>query len=181
MAGKTITFSLSSSSIGQAISELNKYIDEVRSMLGELVRQLTEQGAQIAMVKVAELGAVDTGELSDSIWGYYDEDSHVGIIRANAPYAFFVEYGTGIMGTDHPDSGGEWAPPPVTVVMNGKTYGPYVGHDTNGHGENGWFYISSRDGRRHWTRGQTTAPFMYQTFKELQELAPSIAAKIFNA
>lgn len=178
---KTITFSLDSASIGKAISELNGFIDDVRRMMGELVKQLTEQGAQVAMVKVAELGAVDTGELSDSIWGVYDEESHVGIIRASAPYAFFVEYGTGVMAQGHPGAGDGWDPPPVTVEMNGKSYGPYTQYDTNGHGENGWFYTSERDGKSHWTRGQVGRPFMYETFKELQNLAPSIAAKIFNA
>lgn len=168
---KTITFSLDSASIGRAISELNGFIDDVRRMMGELVRQLTEQGVQIAMTNIASFGAVDTGELSDSMWGFYDEDSHVGIIRSGAYYAVFVEYGTGIMGENmsHPEMEGEWMPP------GGWTY------DHNNHGENGWFYTSDRDGKRHWTRGQVSRPFMYETFKELQNLAPSIAAKIFNA
>lgn len=178
---KTITFSLDSASIGKAINELNKYVDEVQKMIKELVTQLAEQGAQIAMVKLAELGAVASGELSDSLWGYYDEKLHVGIIKATAMHAFFVEYGTGVMAQGHPGTGDGWDPPPVTVEMNGKSYGPYVKYDTNEHGENGWFYTSGRDGRSHWTRGQVGRPFMYETFKELQNLAPSVAAKIFNA
>ena len=141
---KTITFTLDSASIEAAVTELNNFIDNVRQMMGELVKQLTEQGVQIAMTNIASFGAVDTGELSDSMWGFYDEDAHVGIIRSNAYYAVFVEYGTGIVGSmaAHPDLAGEWLPP------GGWTY------DHNGHGENGWFYTSDRDGKRHWTRGQ---------------------------
>lgn len=171
MATKRITFSLDSASIDRAVSELNTYIEDVQAKIGELVKALTEQGAHVAIVKVVELGAVDTGELSDSIWGFYDEESHVGFVRSSAPYAIFVEYGTGIMGADasHPEMEGEWNPP-----------GGWV-YDHNDHGDKGWKYVSNRDGKLHWTKGMPSRPFMYETFKELQTMAHDIAVKIFAA
>lgn len=179
MGTKTITFSLSEASIDRAIRELEMYTEEVKRCAGELVRRLTEEGVNAAIAQIAMLGAVDTGELSDSIDGYYSEETHTGFVRTTAPYAFFVEYGTGIRGTKHPGEA-EWAPPPVTVNMNGKDYGPYTGHDTNGHGENGWYYISERDGRRHWTRGMPSRPFMYETYKALEDMSQRIFEEVFS-
>ena len=179
MAVKTITFGLGEASLNRAIRELKEYEEEVKRNVAELVKRLTETGVTVAITRIAMLGAVDTGELSDSIDGYYSAETQTGFIRANAYYAFFVEYGTGIRGTKHPGDE-EWAPPPVSVTVNGKAYGPYTQHDTNGHGEGGWYYISERDGKRHWTKGMPSRPFMYETYKELEGMCERIYQEVFN-
>lgn len=164
---KVISFSLSSASVGHAIHELEDYIDHVQKCTGELVKRLTEQGVTVASVQVAMLGAVDTGELSDSIDGYYSENTHTGFIYAGAPYAIYVEYGTGIVGSHAQHPGGE---------------GWDVGwsYDVNGHGEAGWSYISDRDGKLHWTKGMVSRPFMYETQKELEGMCEDIFNQVFS-
>lgn len=162
MATKTITFSLSASSISKAVRELKDFIEEFKRLMGELVNKLTEEGVSIATIKVSELGAVDTGELSDSFYGQYDSEKHIGVIGSKAYYAFYVEYGTGIVGS--------YAPHP-----DGSDY------DINNHGEDGWFYVAQhRDGKLHWTRGQVSHPFMYETRKELEHRAQAAFNEVFN-
>ena len=167
---KTISFSLDVRSINRAIRELEDYTESVKQKIEELVRKLTEEGVRVAAVQVQMLGALDTGELADSFIAFYDEESHVGIIRSTCYYAVFVEYGTGIVGAgaQHPEMNGVWSP------AGGWVY------DHNSHGEDGWKYVSDRDGKLHWTMGQPSRPFMYETYKELQGLARQLAVEIFN-
>ena len=149
-------------SIDAAINELDNTVAEIRRRTNELVERLTEEGAQIARVQVMSLGAVYTGELLNSIEGFYDPESHVGIIRANAYYAAYVEYGTGIVGqgSSHPDPDG-WV------------------YDVNGHGEKGWVYYNSNDDQFHWTAGMSARPFMYNTANELRSVCSRIAREVF--
>lgn len=63
-------------------------------------------------------------------------------------WAIFVEYGTGIVGKQAPH--------------HPKPQLPWV-HDSHEHGDAGWFYM--KDGRGHWTAGQASRPFMYDTWK----------------
>lgn len=177
---KTIEFTLDSASISKAIKEVEAYAEWIQQKLSELARILTEdQGIPTVVMEIAALGAIDKWhELSDSIDAVYYPETHVGIISANAPHAFFVEYGTGIVGANsepHPTGEG-WDPPPVKV---GK-YGPYTKHDTNNRGDAGWLYISEHDGKLHWTRGKEARPFMYGAFVELERKSRQLAKEIFN-
>lgn len=68
-------------------------------------------------------------------------------LKIGTDYAIYVEYGTGIVGKQgqpHPNPEIPWQ------------------HDINGHGEDGWFYMEN--GRGHWTSGQASRPFMYETW-----------------
>lgn len=164
---KTITFTLDSASIARAADEVEQYANHVRECVGELVKRLTEEGVNIAIAEIAMLGAFKTGELSDSIDGYYSETYHTGFVYSKAPYAFFVEYGTGIVGSHAQHPGGpEWD----------------VGwqYDVNEHGEAGWSYISDRDHKLHWTKGMISRPFMYETQKRLEQMCQQIFNEIFN-
>lgn len=171
MATKTIQFTLDVSSIAQAIQEVEKYKEDLVKAVDDLVRQLTEDGVRVASVNVQRLGALDTGELSDSFWGSFDETSHTGILRTDCWYAVFVEYGTGIVGAGSPYTG-SFMPGSVSVTnpYTGKSY-TYGAYDQNGHGDQGWWYISERDGKMHWTKGQPSRPFFYQTYMELMRMA----------
>jgi hypothetical protein len=63
-------------------------------------------------------------------------------------YAMYIEYGTGIVGKQnppHPDPQIPW------------------GHDVNNYGDSGWTY-KGKDGKYHWTKGQKSRPFMYNTW-----------------
>ena len=127
--------------------------------MNSLVRALTEEGRDAAVINVVNLGAFDTGELADTSFhtrGYYNENYCVGIIYTDSYYAIFVEYGTGVVG-----EGGRKHP----LLPSGWKY------DINKHGDDGWWYISDRDGKLHWTKGQESRPFMYETYKELMRIA----------
>lgn len=163
MATKTISFTLDTASIGRAIKELEQYRKDLQAACQELARRLTEEGVVVAKMYVAAYPAVDTGELMNSIDGYYSPNLHAGFVRANAWYAVFVEYGTGVRGSDNPH------PAPV-----GWEY------DVNHHGDDGWVYKSERDGKFHWTKGMPSRPFMYDTFRELERKAETVAREVFS-
>lgn len=158
-----IKFSLSPDSIERAIQELNSYTQEVERKASEVVRTLTEQGVEIAKQEVSEMDAVYTGELKNSIYGEYDAVTGTGRIKVKAPYAKFVEFGTGIVGKNasHPEPQG-WQ------------------YDINDHGEKGWIYLNERDGRLHWTQGFRSRPFMYNTARRLREIAGATLRVVFR-
>ena len=165
MKRKRILFGLNAKDIDRVIREVNAYRDEVIRKCNELIRQLTEYGYEFAKFEVLRLGSFDTGNLADSIEGFFDEQSRVGFVKADCWYAVYVEYGTGVVGAGqaHPAAG-----------THGWVY------DINHHGESGWVYWSGRDGQFHWTKGQPSHPFMYNTMRELQQQARSMAASIFR-
>ena len=160
---KVIEFSLDPSSLERAAQEVKKYAMELDEKVEALIRKLAERGAMVAKVQLAALDAVYTGELLSGIEGIYNEKDHVGIVRAGAPYAIFVEYGTGVIGAGSPH------PKP-----DGWQY------DANGHGDEGWVYLNERDGKYHWTRGYQSRPFMYNTARELERECVNIAKEVFG-
>ena len=167
--GKTvISFSLSEKSINEAIKALDNYKKEFNRKCNELIKQLTDYGYEFAKFEVLRLGAFDTGELADSIHGYFDPDSHVGFIRAECWYAIYVEYGTGVVGA------GSYGDPSHPAAGEHGWY-----YDVNHHGENGWVYFNEREGKVMRTKGQPSHPFMYNTFRELQQKAHDYAKSVF--
>ena len=162
MGKKKITIKLDPNSISQAIREIEAYKQELTRRCQQMVESLTREGAEIARLKVVEMGANYTGELVSSIEGYFSPSAGAGIIRAGAWYAVFVEYGTGVVGAQspHPDPQG-WS------------------YDINGHGEDGWVYFNDRDQRWHRTSGFQSRPFMYETGKELERVCHRLVQEVF--
>ena len=164
--GKTvISFDLSEKSINKAIRQLEEYRKELLRKCNELIRQLTDYGYEFAKLEVLRLGAFDTGELADSIQGYFNPDIGIGFIRAECWYAVYVEFGTGVYG--------RWNPHP-NAGAHGWVY------DHNNHGVNGWVYFNEREGKLMQTRGQPSHPFMYNTFRELERKAKELASSVFS-
>jgi hypothetical protein len=166
MGKTTISFSLGEKEINRAIRELNRYRDELVRKCNELIKQLTDYGYEFAKFEVLRMGAFDTGELADSIQGYFDPNVGVGFIRAECWYAVYVEFGTGVVGAAESH--------PTAVAEHGWVY------DYNHHGNSGWVYFNDREGKVMRTRGQPSHPFMYNTFRELQTKAHDIAKSVFN-
>ena len=167
---RTIDVDLSTESIDRAIREIGEVKTRLRQFLRELAEELTKQGTDIAKMQVASMEAVDTGDLENSIYGYYSPSEHVGFILAPSPHAFYVEYGTGVIAqaNPHPEQG-----------LRGVQY------DVNGHGMAGWVYpsedgwILGKNGMKYaWTRGMPARPFMYNTGKWLEEAAKTVASQI---
>ena len=163
MLVRKISFGLSVKEINRAIREVEKYKAELNAKVSMLIEALTDYGVEIAKVQVRQLRAWYTGELESSISGYFSPSTGVGIIKAGAPYAVYVEFGTGIVGSGSPH------PAPA-----GWQY------DVNAHGESGWWYYNDRDGKMHWTKGMPSRPFMYNTAKQLENECKIIAREVFN-
>ena len=173
---KNIEMTLDDDSIDKAIKEVEDLKNVLGLALSRLAEKLTEDGQQIARIVIASLGAVDTGNLlENSIAGHYGPDSHTGVIYSDAPYAMYVEFGTGFVGENsehHP--------------MHGK-----VGweHDIHAHGPGGWWYESDngwwtpktgpKAGKKlAWTAGMPARPFMYETLLELENIAEQDGGRI---
>lgn len=160
---KKIRFSLSEKDINRAIREVEQYKAELEVKISRLIEALTDYGVEIAKVQVRQLGAWYTGELEANITGYFDPDLGIGVIKADCPYAVYVEFGTGIVGQGNPHPAPEgWK------------------YDINEHGEKGWVYYNERDGKWHWTKGMASRPFMYNTAKELERIAGDRARVVFR-
>ena len=157
-----IKMKLTTRSIQDAIDEIKQYKKELNDIVKLLIKELVDKGVEIAKAQVRDLGAVYTGELEESITGYFNEELGVGIIRTDCPYAVYVEFGTGIVGENNPH------PEPI----EGWQY------DINQHGEKGWWYFNERDQKWHWTKGMKSRPFMYNTLLLLREEAEKGGFKV---
>lgn len=163
MAKTVIRFTLDRKEIDRAIKELKQFKAEFLKKCNQLVQELTEQGVDIAKVEVTQLDAVYTGELRNSIEGYFSPTTGVGIIKAGAYYAVYVEFGTGVVGKGSPH------PNP-----NGYQY------DVNQHGDEGWVYYDDDSGQFRWTKGFKSRPFMYNTARQLEKECKKIAMEVFG-
>lgn len=163
--------SLSADSIRNLQKELEKYKDSLTDKCRLLAERLAERGVEIARVQVAELDAIFTGELIQSLHSEYQGSTPYGAIFAvvaDSSHAIYVEMGTGIVGAKHPYPGKL----PV-VYAQGKTIRQLAD------GRYGWFY-KDKDGNWWFTEGMPSRPFLYNTSLELQKEVVKIAQEIFG-
>lgn len=163
MAKTIIKFKLDLKDIDRAIRQVQKFKVQFLEKCNRLVEALTEQGEDVARIEVQQLDAVYTGELLNSIDSYYSPTYNVGIIKAGAYYAAYVEFGTGVVGSQspHPNPQG-WQ------------------YDVNGHGDEGWVYYDDESGNFRWTKGFKSRPFMYNTARQLEKECKRIAQEVFG-
>lgn len=176
---KNIDMSLSPESIDEAIEEIKKFRKELEDRLSELAEYLTSYGQEIARMQLVEMDAEFTGALMDEgILGYYDKDKHCGVIYTDKPYAMYVEFGTGYVGEMSPHH-----------PLQGNGVG-WV-HDINEHGWQGWWYPAPwgwwipKEGKHKgqpmaWTNGMPSRPFMYNTLRELEQIAEREGIEFFR-
>jgi hypothetical protein len=166
---------LSKSSVKRAIRQLKAYKSELTYKCQKLAESLAEKGVEIARVEVAELDAIFTGELAESIHSEYEgsvEGGGVWAVIADSEHAIFVELGTGIVGKESPYIGDF----PADVSWN------YASGNTifkTKDGRYGWFYPGD-DGKWYFTEGMPSRPFMYNTANELKELIVETAEEVFK-
>ena len=176
---KHIDVELTASSINRAIREIELMKKQLNEQLLDLVRELTQEGIEIAKMQVVALDAIMTGDLEKSIQGVFFKEEGCGVIYSDVPHALYVEFGTGIVGdtTFHDLSGAD-----------GSTHWDY---DVRGHGTKGWWYPAPwgwwipKTGKYKgqpmaWTQGMPARPFLYNTLRWLQESAPDKASSMFN-
>lgn len=176
MAKKPIKAELSISSIRQLQKELEKYKDSLTFKCRLLAEKLSERGVEIARVQIADLDAIFTGELIQSLHSEYKGSTPYGVIFAvvaDSSHAVFVEFGTGQRGEDKPypyplPEGVSWDYNVGKTIRQNPVTGRYY-----------WFY-PGQDGKWHYTEGMPSRPFMYLTSMELIREVPKIAKDIFK-
>ena len=89
--GRKISFKLSVKDIDKAIQEVQKIKIELKVKINLLIEALVEAGVEIAKVQVRELDAIYTGELEESITGFFNPEVGVGIIKTDSRCIFFTK------------------------------------------------------------------------------------------
>lgn len=174
MAKKILKSDLSISGIRNLQKELEKYRDSLTYKCRLLAEKLSERGVEIARVQIADLDAIFTGELIQSLHSEYKGSTEYGAIFAvvtDSDHAAFVEFGTGIVGQQSPypyelPEGVTWE------YASGKTIRQLAD------GRYGWFY--PKDGQWYFTEGMISRPFLYNTSLELQKEIVKIAKEVFK-
>lgn len=186
-----IDMTLDKSSITNAINQIKQFRRELEAKCLELVKELAKEGVNIAKMQVVSMDAVDTGELERSIDAVFFPQERCGVVVADTAYAVYVEYGTGVVGAanPHPEASGA-----IAIVSkagkNGDKANAHAGYGrsfTTGENGNttstnssmGWVY-RGKDGKFHWTMGMPSRPFMYNTLRWLEEMAPEKAGEMFS-
>jgi hypothetical protein len=167
------TATLSSKSFQKLTNEIINYKrDLLKNKLEEFTLRIADRGVEIAKSEIADLDAVFTGELLNSITvrqGETTEDKVVFYVVADSSHAIYVEMGTGIVGASNSYPGKLPA-----VYAQGKTI-----HETKD-GRYGWFYY--RDGQWWFTEGMASRPFMFNTANRLRNTdIEQIAKEVFGA
>lgn len=176
MAKKPLKADLSVSSIRQLQKDLIRYQEYLANKAAQLAKRLSELGVDIAQVQIANLDAIFTGELIESIHSEYKDSTKYGAIFAvvaDSSHAVFVEFGTGQRGEDKPypyplPEGVSWDYNVGKTIRQNATTGRYY-----------WFY-PGQDGKWHYTEGMPSRPFLHNTSMELLREIPKIAKEIFS-
>lgn len=167
---KSIHMTLDPGSIDNAIREVEKFRKQLQPAMQYLMDYLGQKGVEFARAELYLFDdpAIDTGALSESMNYRQDGDNVVvvageGLMDGYSPpqsYAVYVEYGTGIYGTDVNDHGfnGWWYPAP-------------------------WGWWTPKEGKHAgekmaWTVGMPPRPFMAHTMYRLEDEARAAGAKI---
>lgn len=176
MAKKTIKLNcFSQSSIQNAIKALQSYQDNLTYKCQLLAEKLAEKGVEIARVQIADLDAIFTSELLQSVHSEYRgsiKGGGVWAVVVDSKHAAFVEFGTGVIGKANPykgtlPEGVDWQ------YASGKTIRQLAD------GRYGWFY-KGKDGNWYFTEGMPSRPFMYNTANELRSIIVSTAKEVFG-
>ena len=170
---RNIEVRLDPKSIENAIKELQDYKKEVEQKARLLVQRLTDYGAEIARIKIVDMGAVYSGELLSGVDGYFSPLLNAGYVKVTSDHVAFVEFGTGVVGQQSPHTNGEY--------LSKAAWGYATGQKifTTKDGKVGWIYPTD-DGEFRFTEGMKSRPFMYQTALEIQREFPRMAKAVFE-
>lgn len=156
MSKRSVKLSLSPKAIEKFIKD--ELIDglkiRAKEILDDILVELTPYGVDIVKsnIDIFTSELFSTGEMRESVMGYLDLSKGISIIRVNAKYGAFVEFGTGIVGKNRPSS--------QANEMNWA-------YDVNNHGDSGWIY--KKNDEFIWTKGQAAAPFMSLSSVDIQK------------
>lgn len=157
---------LSGSGFRRISRDIHQYRNDLADKCYDFAEKMAEAGIALAKLKISGYDAIETGELLNSLNmepGDVVTNGASFVIYTGCDWAPYVEFGTGVIGSENPH--------PDTGLSNWK-------YDVNSHGESGWFYY--KDGTWHWTKGMISRPFMYETGQELADKVVKIAHEVFG-
>lgn len=169
---KTITCGVSSRDFERAAKEVRKYKAELIIKAQTLVNALADYGVVIARSLLIELGAIDKGNLANSVGAFFDPTTNTGFIRVDCDYAVFVEFGTGTRGAASPYIGD-------AINKVAYRYGDGTHYVMLSDGRIGWFYPAD-DGTWKFTEGMPSRPYMFETAQELRRRFIGLAKEVFK-
>lgn len=148
----------------ESFNKLAQKISDIPAKLGKVKIKILKRLAQYATDRIIYYISTTTneytGDLVNSITTSEIFNDTIEIYTENA-YAMYVEYGTGIVGSQNPHP-----------LLDGWKY------DVNEHGDKGWYY-QDVNGEWHWTKGEKSHQFMYKAFQDLEANYIQIAEQIF--
>lgn len=162
-----------SGSLENGIKELNAYKKRIQEKTSLLVQKLTDYGAEIARIKIVNMGAFYSGELLSGVSGYYSPTLNAGFVKVASDHVAFVEFGTGVVGQNNSHKNGEYLSKAAWSYASGAKI-----FTTQG-GRVGWIYPTD-DGGFRFTEGMASRPFMYETALELEHSFVKIAKEVFS-
>lgn len=162
---KKITVSLGN--LSKLSAYLKDYEKKLDSKVTELIREMADNGVQIAQAKLYEYGAVNLGDLVGSIAMYVENGK--AMIFTDSDHAAYVEFGTGVVGAYNPypaDLPSGWS------YASGETIDPETGV---------WYFYNTNTGIHGYTQGMPSRPFMWDTANELRQKLTEYARGVFSA
>ncbi len=157
-----ITAKLGVNGINEVIRGIRQYKQNLKRKAQNIVSALMEEGVDICTAEIISLDIYDTGKLLQGLNGYTDLQANKAVIKVDCDYAVFIEFGTGIPGRN---SG--YVGKAITKTAYKHLGGTH--YVTLSDGTLGWFYRGD-DGKMHFTKGQASRPFMYNTAERLKDL-----------
>lgn len=157
--------------IANAINELEQYKKDLERRVQLLLKELTDQGVEIAKAKVVEHGIIHDNDLTNSINGFVQGNK--GFIRVDDIHAVFFEFGTGPVGaaSPHPSGRGTYSSDGWYTRADGKDMETLYGWTPLGDSNGDAYYL---------TYGQKSKPFMYDTALKLRDEFPRIVKVVFG-
>lgn len=173
---KTIAFSLSASSIGQAIHELRAYREDfkqrceaLRRMVAERIRWSAENGFRMAVVSDVIFGQDTPNDVTVTA----EDRDNITVVIASGTQAIFIEFGAGVYHNGGKGMIGQ-SPHPW-----GAERGFAIGMYGKGHGQrNAWGYTDG--GTLTVTRGTPAAMPMYRGMQEAILNFASMVREVFG-
>lgn len=149
----------------EGLEKASEIVKNIQESTMKVKRKLLQAYANYMLRRMKVYAPKDTGNLKSS---FKKEMIDLNVIEvyadeAIAEYAKYVEFGTGIVGSEHPHA--------EASNINWE-------YDYNHHGEKGWYYMIGDE--KHWTKGQVAKEFMYKAYQDLEKNYYNIAIKIFK-
>lgn len=132
------------------------------NMINAKLHAFVERCVEIIKDNIDAMGIVDTGNLRDSVIGFYNPKLGAGVIEVRSRYGIFVEYGTGVNNIG-------------TFTMGT----PHDGYETGGTGKSQWAF-PNREGVWRMTSGQASRPFFHVSLEQIETEFNQLVEEISN-